>query len=130
MFEYAPDLLTRQEAQELLQVGKNTILKFISDGYLPAMIIANSYRIRKSDLIDFIEKSSATFRWSLFTIYFIGFYIFSIDLLIDLFFTKTPNILLKTRKTFLNPFFTLPSQNYHWKYKMPGNSHLQLISGH
>jgi len=62
MFEYAPDLLTRQEAQELLQVGKNTILKFISDGYLPAMIIANSYRIRKSDLIDFIEKSSATFR--------------------------------------------------------------------
>ena len=62
MFEYAPDLLTRQEAQELLRVGKNTILNLISDGYLPAMIITNSYRIKKSDLIDFIEKSSANYR--------------------------------------------------------------------
>ena len=26
MFEYEPDLLTRKQAQELLHVGKNTIL--------------------------------------------------------------------------------------------------------
>lgn len=62
MFEYAPDLLTRQEAQELLRVGKNTILNLIADGYLPAMIIANGYRIKKNDLIDFVEKSSANYR--------------------------------------------------------------------
>lgn len=58
MFENEPDLLTRRQVQNLLSVGKNTILKLISDGYLPALLIANSYRIKKDDLIDFIEKSS------------------------------------------------------------------------
>ena len=58
MFEYAPDLLTRKQAQELLSVGKNKILEFIHEGYLPAIMIGNSYRIKKSDLIDFIEKSN------------------------------------------------------------------------
>ena len=62
MFEYVPDLLTRQEAQELLRVGKNTLLNLIYDGYLPAMIIANGYRIKKTDLIDFVEKTSANYR--------------------------------------------------------------------
>lgn len=33
MFEYAPDLLTRKQAQELLSVGKNKILEFIHEGY-------------------------------------------------------------------------------------------------
>ena len=62
MFEYEPDLLTRKQAQELLQVGKNTILNLINDGYLPAMIIANSYRIKKDDWIEFIEKTSVNYR--------------------------------------------------------------------
>ena len=62
MFEYEPDLLTRKQAQELLHVGKNTILYLIHDGYLPAMMIANSYRIKKDDLIDFIEKTSVNYR--------------------------------------------------------------------
>lgn len=62
MFEYEPDLLTRKQAQELLQVGKNTILNLINEGYLPAMIIANSYRIKKDDLIEFIEKTSVNYR--------------------------------------------------------------------
>lgn len=50
MFENMPDLLTRKQAQELLHVGKNTILNLIYDGYLPAMVIANSYRIKKKRL--------------------------------------------------------------------------------
>ena len=61
MFENEPDLLTRKQAQDLLHVGKNTILNLIHDGYLPAMIIANSYRIKKDDLIDFVEKTSAVY---------------------------------------------------------------------
>ena len=61
MFEYEPDLLTRKQAQELLHVGKNTILNLIHDGYLPAMMIGNGYRIKKEDLIDFVEKTSATY---------------------------------------------------------------------
>ena len=62
MFENAPDLLTRRQAQELLSIGKNTMLNLIHEGYLPAVTIANSYRIKKTDLIDFIEKTSATYR--------------------------------------------------------------------
>ena len=57
MFEYAPDLLTRRQTQELLSVGKNKILEFIHEGYLPVFMIGNSYRIKKSDLIDFVEKA-------------------------------------------------------------------------
>lgn len=56
MFEHEPDLLTRKEAQDLLHVGKNTILNLIYDGYLPAVVIANSYRIKKEDLIRYIEN--------------------------------------------------------------------------
>ncbi len=48
MFEYEPDLLTGKQAQELLHVNKKTIS--INDGYLPAMIIANGYRILIDDL--------------------------------------------------------------------------------
>lgn len=62
MFESEPDLLTRRQAQELLSVGKNTMLNLIHEGYLPALVIAGSYRIKKSDLIDFVEKTSATYR--------------------------------------------------------------------
>lgn len=63
MFEKEPDLLTRRQAQELLSVGKNTILRLISDGCLSAVMIAGSYRIKKTDLIDFIERSALkTFR--------------------------------------------------------------------
>ena len=62
MFEYKPDLLTRKQAQELLHVGKNTILNLINEGYLAAMMIANSYRIKKEDLIDFVEKTAINYR--------------------------------------------------------------------
>ena len=58
MFEHEPDLLTRKQAQELLQISKTTILSLIHDGYLTAIKIAGSYRIKKEDLILFIERSN------------------------------------------------------------------------
>ena len=61
MFDYEPDLLTRKQAQDLLCVGKNTILNLIHDGYLPTIMIGNSYRIKKEDLINFIKKSSVSY---------------------------------------------------------------------
>ena len=47
MFENEPDLLTRRQAQELLHISKNTILKLIQEGELPAIMVAGSYRIEK-----------------------------------------------------------------------------------
>jgi len=57
MFKDAPDLLTRKQVQDLLQVSKNTILEFINKGNLPAFMLAGSYRIYKKDLIEFVMSS-------------------------------------------------------------------------
>lgn len=58
MYEGIPDLMTRKEAQSILKVGKNTMLNYIHQGLIPAKIVANSYRITKKDLIEFVEKSA------------------------------------------------------------------------
>lgn len=57
MFEREPDLLTRRQAQELLHISKNTILKMIQEGELPAIVIAGSYRIEKRNLIELVRDS-------------------------------------------------------------------------
>jgi len=58
MFEREPDLLTRKQRQEILQISKSKILELIHESWLPARKIAGRFRIEKSDLIDFIENSS------------------------------------------------------------------------
>lgn len=57
MYENIPDLLTRKEVQKVLSVSKNTILNLIHTQKLPAIVIGNSFRIRKDDLIEFIDNS-------------------------------------------------------------------------
>lgn len=57
MYENIPDLLTRKVAQNVLSIGKSTILNLIHTQKLPAIRIGNRYRIKKVDLIDFIENS-------------------------------------------------------------------------
>lgn len=57
MFEKEPDLLTRKQCQELLQISKSRILELIHEGWLPARKIAGRFRIEKLDLIDFVENS-------------------------------------------------------------------------
>lgn len=59
MFEKEPDLLTRKQCQNLLQISKSKMLDLIHDGWIPARKIAGSFRIEKSDLINFIENSVA-----------------------------------------------------------------------
>lgn len=58
MFEKEPDLLIRKQCQHLLQISKSKILELIHDGWLPARKLAGSYRIEKTDLIEFIENSA------------------------------------------------------------------------
>ena len=54
MFKNEPDLLTRKQCQNLLHISKSKMLEYIQDGYIPAIIIAGSYRIKKTDLIEFM----------------------------------------------------------------------------
>lgn len=58
MFEKYPDLLTRKQCQELLQVSKSKMLEIIHGGWIPARKIAGRYRIEKTDLIEFIKYSA------------------------------------------------------------------------
>lgn len=57
MFEKEPDLLTRKQCQNLLHVSKSKMLELIQEGFIPAKKLAGSYRIKKSDLIEFVEYS-------------------------------------------------------------------------
>lgn len=58
MFEKEPDLLTRKQCENLLQISKSKMLELIHNDLIPARIIAGSFRIEKSDLIDFINNST------------------------------------------------------------------------
>ena len=53
-----PTLLTRKEAQEVLKIGKTSMMKLIHNGTIPTVRINYRYKIKKEDLIEFIEKSS------------------------------------------------------------------------
>ncbi len=57
MFNDEPDLLTRSQCQKLLHISKSKMLELIHEGFIPARIIAGSFRIEKGDLIEFIENS-------------------------------------------------------------------------
>lgn len=52
-----PDLLTRKQRQELLEISKSKILGLIHKGWLTARKIAGRFQIEKSDLVDFVENT-------------------------------------------------------------------------
>lgn len=54
IFEKESDLLTRKQAQSLLHIGKNKMLELIHNEEIPSIMIGNSYRICKSDLIRYL----------------------------------------------------------------------------
>ena len=55
MLEEYPDILTPQEAMEILGIGKNLFYKLLNGGVIPAKRIGKKiWRISKKDLIDYI----------------------------------------------------------------------------
>ena len=56
MFENEPDLLTRKDLERILHIGKSKVLFYIQEGYLPAFVLGNSYRVTKEDLEDFVKN--------------------------------------------------------------------------
>ena len=58
MLEEYPDILTPQEAMEILGIGKNLFYKLLNDEVIPAKRIGKKiWRISKKDLIDCIWTS-------------------------------------------------------------------------
>jgi excisionase family DNA binding protein len=56
MFEKVPDILTVKECQQLLKIGKNSMLNFLHTGEIEGFKIGNHWRIYKESVIDFIRR--------------------------------------------------------------------------
>lgn len=56
MFENYPDILTLKQAQNMLHIGRNSMLDLIYSGEIEAFKIKGKWRILKSDLILFIRR--------------------------------------------------------------------------
>ncbi|MGN0594165.1 MAG: helix-turn-helix domain-containing protein [Hominimerdicola sp.] len=56
MFENIPDILTFKECQQLLKIGKNSLLNFLHSGEIDGFKIGTRWRIYKQSVIDFVTK--------------------------------------------------------------------------
>lgn len=55
MYENIPEIMTLRECQELLKIGKNTMLELIHSGELSAFRIGNRWKIPKEAVVEFIK---------------------------------------------------------------------------
>ena len=58
MFETLPEVLTLKQSQELLQIGRTTILEMIKRNELKAFKVRGRWRIKKEDLSRYVLQSS------------------------------------------------------------------------
>ena len=56
MFENYPDILTLKQVQNMLHIGRNSMLDLIYSGEIEAFKIKGKWRILKSDLILYIRR--------------------------------------------------------------------------
>ena len=52
------DVLTPEDIQNILCIGRNTIYKYLAEGEIKSIRIGKKYRIPKKYLIDFIYSNS------------------------------------------------------------------------
>lgn len=53
------DVLTLQEASELLQVSSNTVRKLLKEGKLPGKKVGREWRFSKEALIEWLKSGQA-----------------------------------------------------------------------
>ena len=63
MYRNIPEIMTFKECQELLRVGKNTLLELLHTRQIEGFRIGNRWRITKESVVEFIER-----RWRLIII--------------------------------------------------------------
>ncbi len=54
MYENIPEVMTLKECQELLRVGKNTMLELLHTKQIEGFKIGNRWKITKESLIEYI----------------------------------------------------------------------------
>ena len=55
MFEYIPEIMTFKECQNILRVGKNTLIDLIHTGKIQAFKVGSRWKITKQAVIEFIQ---------------------------------------------------------------------------
>lgn len=55
MYEQIPEIMTFKECQELLKVGKNTMLSLLHNRQIDGFRIGNRWKIPKASLIEYIR---------------------------------------------------------------------------
>ena len=55
MYRNIPEIMTFKECQQLLKIGKNTLLDLIHNGELDAFKIGNRWKITKEAVVEFIQ---------------------------------------------------------------------------
>jgi excisionase family DNA binding protein len=53
-------LLTVKEVAEILRVSQPTVLRMIDDGELRAIRVRNQWRIRRSDLDEYLQRGGSS----------------------------------------------------------------------
>ena len=56
MFDDIPDILTAKECQQLLKIGKNSMLRYLKTGEIEGFKIGSRWRIYKFSVIEFLRK--------------------------------------------------------------------------
>ena len=56
MFDNIPDILTAKECQQLLKIGKNSMLRYLKTGEIEGFKIGSRWRIYKFSVIEFLRK--------------------------------------------------------------------------
>lgn len=56
MYNNIPEILTLKECQQLLKVGKNTMLDLLHDKKIEGFKIGNRWKIPKESIVEFIER--------------------------------------------------------------------------
>ena len=54
MFRNVPDILTTKQCQELLKIGKNTMLELLKSKKIEAFKIGSRWKIPKESVIEYI----------------------------------------------------------------------------
>ena len=55
MYEKIPEIMTCKECQNILKIGKNTLLKLIHSGEIDAFRIGNRWKIPKEAVVEYIR---------------------------------------------------------------------------
>ena len=57
MYERIPEIMTVKDCQNILKVGKNTLLKLIHSGEIDAFRIGSRWKIPKEAVVEYIKYS-------------------------------------------------------------------------